>query len=581
MNTESNNLPVASIRLGQNGHFDAWLYSMLMDNNLAYTLNPHLVATQEQLSFMVYLEQNQIYLPCSDAVFSLIRDKNRSDELQKAYNRSWRIIARLIRQSTDDRNLQKRVFQFCSLRFRQYTAQKTLIPSRLVKRMTDLVLTQSFSPLDDPWIGKRRESSKRHEKLLQSRAVQEALDYVDRNGIKSSMQGIRLHLNALELIRLFSLTLYGEELEKKPSTADHIKKIFQEAEERAHTLIDHFTESGKRKATVLYLCDADGGVLFDLATIAALMRIGHRVIYAVKDSFFFYSPTLDDIKEDPCIEKYVKQAKILDDKNLGKNALLKELKAHKFVIINDGTRERLNLYRVSVTFARAWKEADVIMAHGWRAKDILLSTSHEFTRNIVCFWKDDDGFHIQKRDHAAKAFKFSEECINEQAERIIKTMREAHREKRSVMFFSCIIGSIPGQTQQAIELANTFVGHLRKKLDNVLIINPAEHFIEGMDGDDLMYMWEQVQRSGEIDVWRFQSFADIEESFALLGKKVPQAWSGKDSTYSTGCTKEMHIALDVQQINPEMQIIGPDPKLFFRRGEYGVGKYFDKKIRKN
>ena len=122
--------------------------------------------------------------------------------------------------------------------------------------------------------------------------------------------------------------------------------------------------------------------------------------------------------------------------------------------------------------------------------------------------------------------------------------------------------------------------HLRKKLDNVLIINPAEHFIAGMDGDDLMYMWEIVQRSGEIDVWRFQSSADIEQSFALLGRKVPQAWSGKDATYSTGCTKGMHIALDVQKSNPEMQIIGPDPKLFFRRGEYGVGKYFDASIKK-
>ena len=114
--------------------------------------------------------------------------------------------------------------------------------------------------------------------------------------------------------------------------------------------------------------------------------------------------------------------------------------------------------------------------------------------------------------------------------------------------------------------------------DNILIINPAEHFIEGMDGDDLMYMWERVQRSGFIDVWRFQTVEDIEESFAILGRKVPPQWSGKDSTYSTGCTKEMRIALDVQSKNREMQLIGPEPRLFFRRGEYGVGKYFDASI---
>lgn len=86
------------------------------------------------------------------------------------------------------------------------------------------------------------------------------------------------------------------------------------------------------------------------------------------------------------------------------------------------------------------------------------------------------------------------------------------------MFYSAIIGSIPGQTKVALGVVNTFVAHLRAKHANLLIINPAEHFVEGMDGDDLMYMWERVQRSGFIDVWRFQSVADIETSFELMGE---------------------------------------------------------------
>ena len=93
-----------------------------------------------------------------------------------------------------------------------------------------------------------------------------------------------------------------------------------------------------------------------------------------------------------------------------------------------------------------------------------------------------------------------------------------------------------------------------------------------------MYMWERVQRSGFINVWRFQSVGDIETSFELMGETVPAEWHGKDATFSTGCTKEMNIALDMQGTHPEMQIIGPDPKRFFRRMEYGVGKYFDASI---
>ena len=88
-------------------------------------------------------------------------------------------------------------------------------------------------------------------------------------------------------------------------------------------------------------------------------------------------------------------------------------------------------------------------------------------------------------------------------------------------------------------------------------------------------MWERVQRSGLIDVWRFQTHFDIEKSFGLLGRKTPSVWAGKDATFSTGCTKEMHIALSMQARQPELQIIGPDPQKFLRRREYGVGRFCD------
>jgi hypothetical protein len=99
-----------------------------------------------------------------------------------------------------------------------------------------------------------------------------------------------------------------------------------------------------------------------------------------------------------------------------------------------------------------------------------------------------------------------------------------------------------------------------------------------MDADDLMYMWEIVQRSGYINIWRFQTYDDIVKAFQIMGDKVPPEWVGKDATFSTGCTKEMKIALEVQHKNPEMQIIGPATEKFVRRAEYGVGKMYDKRL---
>jgi hypothetical protein len=173
---------------------------------------------------------------------------------------------------------------------------------------------------------------------------------------------------------------------------------------------------------------------------------------------------------------------------------------------------------------------------------------------------------------------FSEPELAAKAEAIISRMRSEKAQGKTIMFYSAIVGSIPHETETAVKVLSTFVKHLRQRLSGTYIINPAEHFEEGMDADDLMYMWEKVQRSGLLNVWRFQTSEDIEQAFDLMGQQVPPIWIGKDATYSTGCTKEMQIALDVQKKQSELQITGPSPEKFLRRHEYGVGKFFDAAI---
>lgn len=568
---------VCDIHLGQNIKFDAWLYSLLMDNNLAYAMNPNIIASAEQLAFMVALEDDQVYLPCSDGIYAQLCEG--SADLQKHYNRTWRIIIRLIRSLVHDRTERNRIIHFCRLRFLQYIKLRTIIPSRLVKRMTSLVLAQSYC--DDPWVLRRRGASLRQQQLVQLPGIRKQLDVVPPHVSHSLSSGIQYlfgELNKTQFVRLLYLGCMARAWEICDPNDSEIAAGMQQAESAAQDLNAYLHEVASTPQTLLIVSDADGGVYFDLFMIKKLISMGHRVIYAIKDGFHFYAPTLDDMLNDPTLEDFVRGAHILPDKNISKNDLLKLLREYRFVIINDGTRERLNLGRVSITFSRAWKEADLILCKGWRTADMFLGSSHQFTRNILCYWHNDNGFHLALRKHAPNIHKFSEADIKAQADTIIKQMRQAHKDGRSVVFYSCIIGSIPGQTSMAITIAKIFVNNLRQKTDNVFIINPAEHFVEGMDGDDLMFMWERVQRSGYINTWHFQTAKDIADSFALLGRKVPPAWLGKDATYSTGCTKEMRIALDVQSHNKEMQIIGPDPHLFFRRGEYGVGKYFDAKL---
>ena len=57
---------MADVRLGKDACFDAWLYNLFIDNNLVHDLNPHIVASPEQLKFMVAGGPGSVYrTPCS------------------------------------------------------------------------------------------------------------------------------------------------------------------------------------------------------------------------------------------------------------------------------------------------------------------------------------------------------------------------------------------------------------------------------------------------------------------------------------------------------------------------------------
>lgn len=565
------------VHLGRDVYFDAWLYNMMIDNNIAYQMNPDLIATPEQIRFMVWLTPDQVYLPCSDETFALLAQSTCPPALQEQYNRAWRIIMRLIRCLETDRRARQRLLEFCRYRFAQFIRHHTVIPSRVVKRLTNLVFAQSGH--DDPWAEQRIDGNRRAQALLESPVIRRAVNAIPSEGLGGDIAAVRSQLDFLELARLMYLSMMARPwLKSTPSPLD-VEKDFSCALGYMETLRTLLHTEGNAFKTILFLCDADGGIVLDMALISRLMRMGHKVILAAKSSFYFYAPTLHDTDADPVFKKVLEHACILHDPAISKNDLLRLLREHRLVVISDGTRERLNLHRTSVTFARAWKEADLVLAKGWRNAETLMGTSHTFTRDIMCYWLDRDGqYHVEARARAREVRKFSEADLKKRADVIIADMREARHAGKIITFYSCVIGSIPGQLQTAVQVVNAFVGNLRSKQDDAYIINPTEHAEEGMDGDDLMFMWERVQRSGYIDVWRFQSVQDIEESFALLGRKVPPVWTGKDSTYSTGCTKEMRIALDVLRQNHEMQIIGPEPEKFFRRDEYGVGKYFDARI---
>ncbi len=567
---------VRAIRIGRDAGQEAWIHHFLIENNLEHQLSPALVASPQQLRFMVALGEDQVYFPCSDTLFRQFYRGKLSSGLKAQYADAWNFIETAVEGAKLSAPGRQRILQLCRYRFELYVASRMILPSRLVKRLVGIVLAQTGEP--DPFREKKQQSNAKMAAILADPRFRAALCAAPDMSGQESIAGLRWILDFAELQRLFRVATHRDLWQGRvtPEALEAELSLHCADCDCLHAIFG--PEDAPRKK-ILYLPDVAGGFMADLLIIRALLRQGHQVILALKDAFYFNTPVIWDMEIDPALKDRAEGMFFLHNDAVSKNTLLQHLREHRLVVISDGTAEQLNLYRVSVTFARAWKECDLIIAKGRRNRQVLLDSSHEFTRDVLSFWREENGpFHMRCKPRAADARKFTEHDLNARADAIIARMRQARHEGKSVMFYSAVIGSIPGQTKTAIELVTAFVRHLRERMENTFIINPAEHFEEGLDGDDLMFMWERVQRSGWLDVWRFQTVDDIETSFGLLGRKVPSVWLGKDATFSTGCTKEMHIAFDVQKMHPELQIIGPAPEKFFRRRDYGVGKYYDARI---
>ncbi|MDQ7031627.1 MAG: ARMT1-like domain-containing protein [Desulfonauticus sp.] len=575
----SNIHSVRDLYYGKDPLLDAWILNFMTENDVDPLANPEDNASFEQIKFMVDLDEDQVFAPCTDWLLLNLLKGNLSQDLKKEYLFVWKRLVLLLNNMSLDDYLKKKLVNLWRYKFKQAYNNLILIPSRLTKRLITILLSQCV--IFDPYEVRKQWFNQQAYNFIQSRVFEEFINLCPADQMHcNSLANLRWTLDMLELSRLFYLS-FIDTIWKRPEdqnliSMSHFAEYEQEFEKVKQALEGISGRDREKKLKILYLPDSAGSFVFDLLIVKVFLRLGHKVIMALKKGFYFDYPTFWDIDNDKILQKMLKNAYFIAEQNISKKDLLQKLKENDFVIISDGTRERLNLCRSSVTFARSWKESDLIIAKGYGNYRRLILTSHLFTRDIIACYKDELGkIHFEFKKKSSRVRKITEDELIAKAENIKNMMLKAKANGKKVMFYSAIVGSIPGQTKVAIEVLNTFVNYLRSKLDGIFIINPAEHFEPGMDGDDLMYMWEMVQRSGLIDIWRFQTVADIEKSFELMGQKVPPAWVGKDATFSTGCTKEMQIALEEQKKYPEMQIIGPSSDKFFRRREYGVGKYFD------
>ena len=580
-------------RPGLNPEMDAWFTAFFIENHLDHLSYPDLAASPEQVRFMVYTEEDQRYYPCSDRMFAAIMDRTQSSFLQKSYNAVLqRVLALVDAQIADDRD-REFLEALIITKFKHETRDEIMIPSRVEKRLLRIFIHRT--QIEDPFWSEKLARNRRAAAVLTADAFGAALDHVDPHEIIAPLDNlsrIKQMADALQLRRLLCATaqhdlwqtdagtgLNNEEavaLCRRPMVGAGVETFFDFVGARQ----DGRAPLPRAVQKILWLVDEAGEVVMDLAVVHHLVNLGHKVIVAFKGGPLFTKVDYQDARDDPALRAALAGAMFIEDEKVGKNELVRMLRSdYGIFVISDGTSESLNLLLVSTTFARIFKEVNAVVSRGPDQKRRLFETRFQYTQDLFNISAEPDGgLRIDYKPRHPEVVKFSHADLEAKARRIIDQMASAKEGGMTVMFYSGIIGSIPGKIDVAKQIMSTFIGHLRDQSAQTFIINPSEYYEPGMDADDLMYMWEIVQRSGRIDIWRFQSSEDIAKAFELLGLQIPPEWVGKDATYSTGCTKEMKIALEVQRQNTEMQLIGPPPEKFMRRDEYGVGRMYDRRL---
>ena len=573
---------------GQSPEMDAWLTSFFIENHLDFFTYPDHAATEEQVRFMVYVPAGERYYPCSDRMFQSIISRKQSAFIQKHYNKALQKVLDLIDRQIEEPYEKSYLESLIINKYKLETRDEIIIPSRLEKRLMSIYLKRTL--IGDPFLTEKTERNKRAHSVLKNTAFSEAINHVEKTELDNppeTLGEIKSLIAAVEFTRLLHLANAPELWEKNNIdllTKDGLLEIFKRPfkDDGIKPLLSFlgFGKTIDKKRKVLWIADEAGETVMDLAVIRFLVSHGHKVIVAFKQGPLFTKTTINDMLTDPVLQEAMSQAAIIDDPNQSKNELVRTLRGDiQTLALSDGTSENLNLLLTSTTFARVFKEVDGIISRGPDQRRRFFDTHFEFTQDIFSIVVETDGtVSIRFKRRHPEVIKFSHEDLEKKAQAIIDQMKAAKSKGMTVIFYSGIIGSIPGKIEMAKNIMSIFVNHLTEQSALTFIINPSEYYERGMDADDLMYMWEIVQRSGQIDIWRFQSYDDIVTAFQIMQKKIPPEWVGKDATYSTGCTKEMAIAVDVQLKHPEMQIIGPAKERFMRRKDYGVGKMYDRRL---
>ena len=442
-------------QFGKSPEMDAWLTSFFIENHLDFFTYPDHAATEEQVRFMVFNQAGERYYPCSDRMFEAIISRKQSAFIQKHYNKALQKILDLIERQIEEPYEKSYLESLVINKYKLETRDEIIIPSRLEKRLMSIYLKRTL--IGDPFLTEKTQRNRYAHQVLQTPALGDAINFVEKTELKNppeTLGEIKSLIAAVEFKRLLyiantsALWIDGKagrwtkqdflSIFDRPITDDGLKPLME------------FLGFGKKQyknRKLLWLADEAGETVMDLAVIRFLVFHGHKVIVAFKQGPLYTKTTIGDMLNDPVLQEALGHAVVIDDPNLSKNELVRTLRGDVSTLaLSDGTSENLNLLLTSTTFARIFKEVDAVMSRGEDQRRRFFDTHFQFTQDIYSIVGQKDGsLSIRYKPRHLEVIKFSHEDLEKKALTIIDRMKAAKSKGMTVIFYSGIIGSIPGK----------------------------------------------------------------------------------------------------------------------------------------
>ncbi|MGQ9812090.1 MAG: hypothetical protein ACUVQ2_01560 [Dissulfurimicrobium sp.] len=164
------------------------------ENHLNYEAFPYKVAFPEQFKFVVFLDNQPYYYPCTQELFARIIDKKGAEPLAIEYMKVWQRIKSLVTSVIESPYRKNFLLSLLKIKFRHKIASYVLLPSRLKKRF--LQIFTMVNEIDRPLSQIKEAQSSRMAGILTL-----SLTSLDR---------LTIDIRLLQLKRLISVASYPE-----------------------------------------------------------------------------------------------------------------------------------------------------------------------------------------------------------------------------------------------------------------------------------------------------------------------------------------------------------------------------------